>query len=529
MARKTSVFLHPAAAATVIVGLSGTVQLYAVDEQVPSSTAPAVRTNQVPPPYELEFSTYFGGSNFESVRGMCADAQGNIYITGGTSSKDFPTTPGACCTKYENGFSKVIVAKFSPAGRLIWSTLLGGEGHDRAYTIKVDRQGYVYVSGRASPGFPTTPGSFQPDFRGWDDHGAYGPQNGFVAKLTPDGSKILWASFAGTGSECRDMDLDDEGNIYLTLPYHARSTFTLPDAWFGNAVQKVPRGSDDCGLIKVSNDGSRVLWATWVGGTKGNFQDASLCVGRDRCPVFFSGTCSKDMPVTPGAFRQTPGASWLGKLSADGSRLIFGTYVGDNVAIPRTHAVQEDRQGDIFLAVNAAAWPATPGAYQARYAGGKSDFVIAKVSPSGALLAATYLGGSGSEFNGPDTICLDDRGYVLIVGYTNSADYPVTAGAFHGKCGGQFDGCVSLLSNDLSTLLYSSYMGGRNNDNLRAACFGPGGALYVAGASDSPDWPTNNPWQPRCTAVIHAPGIQDWGSGNIVIAKFVPAVNKARR
>jgi hypothetical protein len=69
--------------------------------------------------YEFEFSTYFGGSNYDSVRGMCADAQGNIYITGGTSSKDFPTTPGAFCTRYEKGSSKVIVAKFSPAGRLI--------------------------------------------------------------------------------------------------------------------------------------------------------------------------------------------------------------------------------------------------------------------------------------------------------------------------------------------------------------------------------------------------------------------------
>src|SRR5271157_942780 len=116
--------------------------------------------------YTLQFSTYFGGSEGETCRGMCVDARGNIYVAGGTSSTDCPTTPGAYCRKYAGGNCDVLVTKWSPEGKLIWSTLMGSTGHDRAYTVKVDSAGFVYVSGRASPGFPTTPGSFQPDFRG---------------------------------------------------------------------------------------------------------------------------------------------------------------------------------------------------------------------------------------------------------------------------------------------------------------------------------------------------------------------------
>ena len=181
--------------------------------------------------------------------------------------------------------------------------------------------------------------------------------------------------------------------------------------------QKTPHGVQDVGVIKISNDGSKVLWATFVGGSKGNNQDASLCVGPDHCPILFIGTKSNDMPTPPGAFSDKPNSTWLGKLSADGSKLIFGTYLGDGkIALPRTHGVALDPQGNIFTAfsVEGTSWPATPGAFQTKSGGGKTDFAIGKFSPTGKLLAATYLGGSGDEINGPDTLSVNKDGSVLI-------------------------------------------------------------------------------------------------------------------
>jgi hypothetical protein len=468
------------------------------------SAGPA-RTVQ-PYHYNLQFSTYFG--SYADCRGMTVDEQGNVYITGATWRGDWPTTEGAYDRTW-HGDADVVISKWSPEGKLIWSTMMGSKGHDRAYSVKVDKAGYVYLSGRASPGFPTTPGSFQPDFKGVAGvKGEYGDQNGFVAKLTPDGSKIVWASFVGTGNEVRDMALDDRGDIYMTLAYDVNSKFTNPPSWFAHAISKSPHGEEDCGVIKVSNDGSKVLWATWIGGSQGNAQDNSLCVGPDHCPIFFMGTHdgnrhgagSTDQPTTPGVFKRTPDSSWLGKISADGSRLIFATFIGDgHTTVPRTHDVALDPQGNIFVGLSVEGnWPVTPGAFQTKYGGGKTDFGIAKFSPTGKLLAATYVGGSGDEINGPDTISVDQHGNVMLTGgySVTSLDYPVTPGCFQPKHGGGLsDGVFSVLSSDLSTMLYSSYMGGSGYDALRANAFGPDDSIYVAGNTGSPDWPTKNAFQ----------------------------------
>ena len=142
------------------------------------------------------------------------------------------------------------------------------------------------------------------------------------------------------------MDIDDAGDLYLQLGMDKGYRGKLPESWFANAFQKTPHVHSsayhlgDTGVIKVSNDGTKVYWATWIGGSNGNITKASVRVGRDHCPVLFMPSCSADVPTTPGAYCRSmkppadvdlggkDGAMWLGKLSADGSSLIFGTYVG---------------------------------------------------------------------------------------------------------------------------------------------------------------------------------------------------------
>jgi hypothetical protein len=453
--------------------------------------------------YTLQFSTYFG--SWADCRGIYVDAQGYVYVAGATWHDGWPTTEGAYDRTY-HGDADMAISKWSPEGKLIWSTLIGSGGHDRPYAIKADKAGFVYVSGIGSVGMPTTAGAFQvrPQFRLNNNPRPpeeYRGANAYVAKLSPDGSKIVWASYVGNSGGIRDLALDDEGYVYMTLTWEYNADVEpIPESWFTHAYCKTPHGKEDVGVIKVSSDGSRVLWATFIGGSGGNSGAANLCVGPDHCPILFMGTSSKDMPTTPGAFSSAPNSSWVGKLSADGSKLLFGTYLGDGKsANPRTHGVAQDAQGNIFTAFSVEGnWPATPEAFQTKYGGGKGDYAIGKFSPTGKLLAATYLGGSGDEVNGPDTISVDQHGNVLITGgyALNSLDYPVTPGCLQPKNGGgSSEGVLSLLSNDLSTLLYSTYMGGSGADNLRANGFGPDDSFYVAGSSSSPNWPTKNAYQ----------------------------------
>jgi len=147
--------------------------------------------------YELVFSTYAGGKNWEHARDVCADKDGNVYMVGGTSSADFPTTPGAYDRTFDAtgkeiggaGLCDAFIMKFSAEGKLLWSTRLGGPNYDRAYGVEVDAKGYVYVAGRAGPGFPVTEGAFQAA------HG--GGRDAFVAVLSPDLSRLLYSTFMG--------------------------------------------------------------------------------------------------------------------------------------------------------------------------------------------------------------------------------------------------------------------------------------------------------------------------------------------
>jgi len=517
------------AAAALAVGLAAA-RHEAPAEPSPSTGPEQAKEQPAAAPvriYELEFSTYLGSSGGDLIRDMTVDAQGNIYVAGVAGAGDFPRTPGPLAGQSKGGGA--MVAKFSPTGKLLWSKVLGGEYF---YSVKVDGAGCVFLAGRMRPGFPTTPGAFQPKTA----HNC-----GFIGKLKPDASEWLWASYVGTGYAVRDMTMDDKGDIYGVLDYFAESREVLPAGWFANAYQKMPHGGgnhfgkSDAGVIQISNDG-KVIWATWIGGSRGNDWVASLSVDADRRPVILMRTYSKDMPTTPGAFSDVPSEGWLGKLSADGSKLIFGTYIAD--ALPRTHNVALDRQGNIFIGTCTKRWPVTPGAFQTKFGGGPEDYGVAKFSAAGKLLAATYLGGHGDEINGPDQIAVDAEGNVVVAGSSSSTDYPVTKGAFQAKNAGAagkypFDGVVSVLSGDLSTLLYSTYLGVSGDEMARACCVGPDGRLHVGGVTTSKDFPTKNAHQ---RTYAGDPGFGStpnggvvpvgWGNGDCWLASFRRAAGR---
>lgn len=378
-------------------------------------------------------ATYFGGSKQErNTYGMALDSQGNVVIATATRSPDSPTTAGCFQPKFGGGQSDMMVAKLAPdLQRLIWCTYIGGSRDDSPRGgLTLDGQDCVYVVGTSnSPNFPTTPGVFQPHLNG--------PRDSTIVKLKADGSGLVFSTLLGGSGEddaIMGVRLDAAGNVYVAG--HARSSdFPVTPG----AAQPRSGGQSDSYFAKLAPDASRILYATYLGGSGQEFSEHRPWLDADGS-MLLAGYCgSRDFPTTHGAYqRQLKGSGdgLLVKLSPDGTRFVFSTLLGgtgtDNLLMPTV-----DIDGNIWVVGNTSSpdFPVTSDALQTAFGGGKEDGVVAVFSPDGAkLLYATYLGGSGDEM--VRSIAFGPEGSIYLVGHTSSPDFPVTPAALQRKFGG---------------------------------------------------------------------------------------------
>lgn len=507
------------------------------------AAAPAIQ-------YDVAFASYFGGTNFDSIRDVCVDAQSNIIAVGGTSSPDFPTTPGAWCRKLVGGGESLgdagscdaFVAKFDASGHLLWSTYLGGPNYDRAYGVAVDGKGNIYVAGRAGEGFPVTPGAFQTGFEDTSGGkpGFYGKQNGFAAKLTPEG-KLLWASYVGSAELCRDIAVDDDGDVYLPSGWSGTGQ-PPPAKWFANGFQKTPKqgavpatGADTC-VLKIKSDGSQVLWGTWLCGSGNDSVAAMVRVDAQKNVYYATATSSRDMPIAGkgrGTYGGGDGDFYAAKLSADGARLIYGTYLGGSGDEEvDTHELTVNSQGNAYLAIwsTSADWPITPGVFQPKRGDKGATLAICKLGPDGALLACSYLGGSHGGENA-EGINVDVHGNVYVTGTTHSADFPTAGSALQATYGAGGGGCdgnafMTVIAADFRSLLYSSFVGrqcsitGKNAyGGFHCSALAPDGSWVVAGSWHTPGWPIRNAYH---ATYYGGPTSPPYAASDAVLARFLP-------
>jgi beta-propeller repeat-containing protein len=465
---------------------------------------------------ELIFSTYMGGSRQDSIRDVAMDGEGYIYITGGTESPDFPTTPGAYDTTF-NGWHDAFVMKLNPSGKLIWSTFIGGPNYDRAYAIEVDAEGFVYVAGRAGSGFPTTAGVVQPVFGGdTSPDPTYGPQDGFVTKLSPDGSQIIWSTYFGSDDHeiIRDMSLDAAGNVYLAVSGVARVHPHISQ----RAFQRTHKGGDDGVVAKLAADGTKVIYASYIGGSADDGAAPSIRVDASGHAYYLMGTKSSDAPVTTNAFQKNyrgNGDLFLAKVAIDGSSLVYGTYFGGSgIEASETHGLSLDSFGNAYITASTTSrdLPVSASSFRRTFVGGTGkwggDGFVAKLSTNGStLLAGTYFGGSGND--GVEGSAVDSAGNVYIGGQTTSNNLPVTRNAFQVKKGGKQDCYVAKLSTDLNQVLFATYLGGSDDDSCRSTALDGNGNVVIGGWTKSNNFPLLNAFQ--------SAGSGDW---DLILAKF---------
>jgi hypothetical protein len=364
----------------------------------------------------LIYCTYLGGRADDRAYGIAVDASGSVYLTGSTTSSNFPVR-GAIQTKLA-GAKNAFVAKLNPAGNtLVFSTYLGGSGSDLGNGIAVDGSGNVYVAGdTSSPNFPAS--GFQNTNRG--------SQDAFVSKLSGDGSHLLYSSYLGGAGDdhAAALAVDAGGSAYVTGSTYS-SNFPVAAAWQGSLG-----GGQDAFVARLGVTGSTLVFSTFVGGSGGalGLPEAGQGIALDgQGNAYIAGvTSSANFPLLNPLQSSLRGATdaFVVKLNASGVPS-YSTYLGGTGA-DAANAIAVDAGGSAYIVGQTFSSDlAVVNAYQATY-GGDYDAFVAKVSTGDALLSLSYLGGGGSDT--ATAVALDASANIYIAGWTLSANFPVLNG-----------------------------------------------------------------------------------------------------
>jgi hypothetical protein len=395
----------------------------------------------------LVFSTYIGGSFNQDARGVAIDKDGNIYLTGQTTSSDFPrigyaTAPcrtiGGCPGPPPSQIpADFFVVELDRNGKALFSDRFGGKNNDYGNAIAVDNQGQVYVAGRTySPDFPV---------KNHAKTALSGPSDAFVFVLSvhpPTGADVNFSFlFGGAG--------DDVAKTIAVIPHAPKSS----------------------GIV--------ILAEIFVGGWTSSF---NLPTTKPASQLAYGGGSSDGFVAK---FDLILANSIVVQYQYLGIELEYATYIGGE-GEEIVYGISVDASG-IAHAVGytrSRHFPVTNDAFQRHYGGGNSDVFLVKLGQSGEFQFATYFGGSGDDYGRAVVVDNLDRAY--IVGYTDSTDLLVTPDAFQHHEAGGWDIFVARFDNDGQTLAYSSYFGESNDDFAYCVAQDRNGSLYIGGSIDSP-------------------------------------------
>jgi hypothetical protein len=320
-----------------------------------------------------------------------------------------------------------------------------------------------------------------------------------IRKLSPSGSLVYETTIKGAFPT--DIAADAAGNVHVTG--NSISSAEFPTT--ASAVQPVAGSLYDAVLLKLSPNGSSLLYSTFLGGS--DHEDAaSIALDSSNNACVAGYTRSTDFPVRDAVQSSlaSPGKmdAFVAKIDPSGSSFVFSTYLG---------GAGDDRAGDIAVDLAGAMYiigkthsPNFPvrNPIKGTLAPNDSDMFVAKLDAAGSpLVYSTFLGGSDLDSEGD--IAVDTSGNAYVTGFTYSTDYPVQ-GAFQTTHAGGLDCVVSKLNSAGSGFIYSTYLGGTHNDYGSALGVAPTGEVYVVGQTASADFPVSN----------QIPGMSPPGSGS---------------
>jgi hypothetical protein len=383
----------------------------------------------------LTYLTILGGLQTDTPRGLAVDASGNVYVTGFTSSMDFPTTAGAYRTT-SSGNEDGFVFKLNSSGGLVYSTYLGGSGRDFATAIAIDVSGNAYVTGyTSSTNFPIVAGAIQASYGG-------GYNDVFVTKLNPTGTALVYSTFLGgiADDTASSIAVDPAGNAYLCGETNS------PNFPVSSALQSTNAGGQDAFVAKLNPTASALVFSTYLGGSLDDFAK-SIAIDSSQNVYVAGATGSFDFPVSPTAYQRTFGGgafdAFIAKLTSSGAALAFSALLGGSGS-DQGNGLSVDSAGNVWLAGSTTSTNLPlVNAFQALLAGGSDVFVATLNSTGDQLLYSSYLGGGSDD--SAVTIGIDNKGSEVVGGVTQSSGFTSTGGVVQPIFGGSYDGFVFKL------------------------------------------------------------------------------------
>ncbi len=438
-------------------------------------------------------SGYFGGDSEDTITGVSVDSLSNVVVAGWTSSNNLPTTGGF--QENYDGNVDAFVAAFTPnGGSLIYCTYLGGSSDDRAFGLAVDSARNVYVTGQtSSTNFPVA-GSYQKRLTGTRD--------AFVTKLNPAGNALIYSTYLGGSSEVIGYAIA-VSSAYNAVVVGDTTSSNLPVT--AGVAQPKFGGSQDAFVANLSPTGG-LIFLTYLGG---NGVDHASSVAVGSAGAFYIGgyTYSTNFP-TVNAFQPKSGGGqdgFVARLLAAGNSLSFSTYFGgtggSNANPEEVNAICLNPQGTmVYVAgtTSSSNFPVTAGAYQSALRG-ETDGFVADFNVHGVLQQSTYLGGSLND--SITAMALDFYGYPYVTGSTDSPDFPVQQ-PIQSTNAGDMDAFVAKLNLTLSSVTWSTYLGGWGNDGANAIAVDFYTSVLVAGQTSSGNFPAVGNLQPYSTEVL---------------------------
>ncbi len=449
----------------------------------------------------LSYSTYLGGKGNDRGYGIAVDSAGNAYIAGYTVATNFPTKNSWQAASA--GGDDVFVTKLNSTGTgLIYSTYLGGSSSDWAFGIALDSSNNAYVTGwTVSTDFPTVNAY---------DATLSGTRDAFVAKLSSDGSALLYSTYLGGSSnseEGQGIAVDGAGNAYVTgWTYSAASVSDFPTT--PGAFQTVNPGRVDAFVTKLDTTASglaSLAYSTFLGGAVSDERAAGIAIDGSGSAYVTGYTVSSDFPIAP----VVPGGvvlqkdfgggmdAFVTKLNAAGSGLVYSTFLGGSAGDVGNSIALDKVTGEAYVlgSTNSANFP-TKNPFQAQF-GGVYDAFVSRLKADGSeLVYSTYLGGSrwdgGDSLNPHYGIAVDAAFNAYVTGFTQSTNFP-TKNPLPGQGALQSidDAFVTKIDTSLTgaaSLVFSTYFGGNDQEEGYAIAVDAAGNIYVTGQTQS----TNN-------------------------------------
>ena len=382
----------------------------------------------------LLYATYIGGASEDSAAAIAVNATGQAYVTGYTTSSNFPLV--APIQSVLRGGRDAFVLKLNAAGsKLRFSTYFGGSGWDQGTAIAVDAAGNAYIAGDTQSTDLTVLSAVQPTFGGATD--------AFVTEFTLDGVVSFSTYLGGSGIEHGGgIAVDPGGGVYVGGGTYSSNFPVL------NAIQATNGGIQEAFLTELNPGGASFAYSTYFGGSGsayGSEQINAVAVDSAGDAYIAGVTNSVNFPVTSGAIRTTYNGmqdAFAAEISAS-VVLVYSSYLGGTTS-NWASGIAVDSSGNAYVAGNTSSvdFPVV-NAVQLIF-GGAYDAFISQINPGGtALIFSTYYGGSGSDV--ANAIALDAAADMYVAGETASVDFPLTA-AFEATYPGSATGFVLSLA-----------------------------------------------------------------------------------